>query len=110
LRRRIPEPDDPGIVDEEDAVGDRSDHARSLAAFLGFAVQPVAFLRPAAGLKRVADARSDRLEQRRLCLVEASIVEAGDADDTTERPPDERSAGERPCLQRAQSEVIINSR
>ena len=58
----------------------------------------------------MADARSDRLEQRRLCLVEVPIVEAGDADDATERPPDERSAGERPCLQRAQSEVIINSR
>jgi len=61
LRRRIPEPDDPGIVDEEDSVGDRPDHARSLAALLGFAVQAVEFLRQAEALERVADAPSHRL-------------------------------------------------
>jgi hypothetical protein len=77
---------------------------------LCLAVELVAFLRQVEALERMSDAGRDRLEQRRLCLVEALVVEPRDADNRPNTTVTEPSADERPCAHREQIEPLITTR
>ena len=74
------------------------------------AIEPIALFGEAKALQRVLDARCDRLEQGRLRLVEALVVETRHADDAARTASGERRADDSPCAEKAQVAAVITTR